>query len=51
MMDDDECGAVGGQSWKGNRNTGINHVSVPLCPPQIPHDLAWAGTWAAPVGK
>jgi hypothetical protein len=36
-----ECGAVGGLS------TRRNPVPVPLCPPQIPHDLTWAGTLAA----
>jgi hypothetical protein len=33
---DDECGAVGGMRiGRGNRNT----TPVPLCSPQIPHDL------------
>jgi hypothetical protein len=26
-------------------------VPVPLCLPQIPHDLTWARTWAAAVGS
>jgi hypothetical protein len=35
---DDECGAVGGmRTGRGDRST-----PVPLCPPQIPHDLTWA---------
>jgi hypothetical protein len=24
---------------------------VPVCPPQIPHDLTWAQTWSAAVGN
>jgi hypothetical protein len=24
---------------------------VPPCPPQIPHELTWAETWVAEVGK
>jgi hypothetical protein len=26
-------------------------TEVPLCPPQIPHDLTWARTRAAAVGS
>jgi hypothetical protein len=39
MMDDDEPGAVGGMSGRGNRNTRIKPATEPLCLPQIPHDL------------
>jgi hypothetical protein len=39
MMDDDECGAVGGKSGKESRNTRRNPAPMPLSPPQIPHDL------------
>jgi hypothetical protein len=36
--DDDECGAVGGMRiGRGNRS-----APVPLCLPQVPHDLTWA---------
>jgi hypothetical protein len=36
----DECGAVGGMRiGRGNRSTRRKPASVPLCPPQIPHDL------------
>jgi hypothetical protein len=38
--DDDECGAVGGMRiGRGNRSTRRKPAPVPLCPPQIPHDL------------
>jgi hypothetical protein len=36
MMDDDECGAVGGMIYKGNWMK--EPTPVPLCPQQIPHD-------------
>jgi hypothetical protein len=40
MIDDDECEAVDGMRiGRGNRNTLRKPASVPLCPPQIPHDL------------
>jgi hypothetical protein len=45
-----ECGAVGEMRiGKGNRSTRRKPVSVPLCPPQIPHDLTWYRTRAAAV--
>jgi hypothetical protein len=51
-MIDDECGAVGGiRIGKGNRSTRRKPAQVPLCPPQIPHDLTWAGTRNAAVGN
>jgi hypothetical protein len=47
MIDDDECGAVGGMTiGKGNRSTWGKSEPVPLCPPQTPHDLTWDGTQA-----
>jgi hypothetical protein len=50
--DDDDCGAIGGmQSDRGNRSTRRKPVPVPLCPPQIPHDLTRARTRAASVGN
>jgi hypothetical protein len=36
-----EYGAIGGMKI-GRRNTLRKPVSVPLCPPQIPHDSTWA---------
>jgi hypothetical protein len=53
MMDDDdydECGAVGGMIGKGNRSTRRKPAPMPMCPPQIPHDLTRAGTQAAAGG-
>jgi hypothetical protein len=42
MMDDDDCGAMGGMKiGRGNRSTRRKPAPVPLCPPQIPHDQAW----------
>jgi hypothetical protein len=49
--DDDERGAVGGMLGKGTRSSGRTSSPVPLCPPQIPHDLTRARTRAAVVGK
>jgi hypothetical protein len=47
-----EYGAFGGMRiGRGNRSTLRNLVSVPLCPPQIPHDLTWDRTRAAAVGS
>jgi hypothetical protein len=45
MVDDDDdddvdCGAYGGMRiGKGNRSTRKQPATVPVCPPQIPHDL------------
>jgi hypothetical protein len=36
---------------RGNQSTWWKPASVQLCPPQIPHDLAHAGTWAAMMGS
>jgi hypothetical protein len=39
-MIDDAYGAVGGMMiGRGNRSTRRKPAPVPLCPPQIPHDL------------
>jgi hypothetical protein len=51
MMDDDDCGAIGGMIGRGNQSTRRNPVPVPLCPPQIPHDLTWAWTLCRHDGK
>jgi hypothetical protein len=41
--DDDECGAFCGMRiGKGNRSTRRKPTPLPLCPPQIPHDLTLA---------
>jgi hypothetical protein len=51
-MIDDDYGAVGGMRIStGSRSTGRKPAPVPLCPPQIPHDLTWDRTRAAAVGS
>jgi hypothetical protein len=50
MINDDDYGAVGGMRIdRGNRSTRRKPSPVPLCPPQIPHDLTWDRTRAAAV--
>jgi hypothetical protein len=49
MMDDDDCGAVGGMLDRGNRSTRRTHVPLPLCSPQIPYDLNNTRTRGAAV--
>jgi hypothetical protein len=45
MIDDGDCGAVGGMRiGRGNRITRRKPAPVSLCPPQIPHDLTWERT-------
>jgi hypothetical protein len=49
---DGDCGAIGGiKISKGKGSTWRKPVQVPLCPPQIPHDLTRARTLAAAVGS
>jgi hypothetical protein len=51
-MIDDECGVVGGMRiCRGNQRTRRKPASVPICPPQILHDLTWDRTRAAAVGS
>jgi hypothetical protein len=51
-MIDDECGAVVGMRiGRGNRNTRKKLTPVPLHPPEIPHDVTWAGTRVAAMGS
>jgi hypothetical protein len=46
------CGAIGGmQVGSENGSTRRKPVPVPLCPPQILHDLSRARTRAAAVGS
>jgi hypothetical protein len=52
QMIDDDCAAIVGMMIGGrNRSTWRKPAPVPLCPPQTPHDLTWARTWAAAVGS
>jgi hypothetical protein len=52
MIDDDECGAVGGmRTGRGNRSTRRKLATLPLFPPQMPHDLTWDRTQTAAVGS
>jgi hypothetical protein len=49
---DDVCGAIGGMRIdRENRSTRRNLAPMPLCPPQIPHDLTRARTRSAAVGS
>jgi hypothetical protein len=51
-MIDDECGVVGRmRTGRGNRSTLRKPAPVPLCPPQIPHNLTWDRTRAAAMGS
>jgi hypothetical protein len=47
MLDDNECGAVGGMIGSTLRK----HAPVPLRPPKIPLDLALTRTRASEVGS
>jgi hypothetical protein len=49
--DDYKCGAIGGMSGKANQGTGRKPAPVPLCSPQIPHDLTWVRTRDAAGGS
>jgi hypothetical protein len=51
MVDDDECGTVGGILGNGNRSIRRKPAPVTLCPPQIAHDLTRARTRATAVGS
>jgi hypothetical protein len=38
----DECGVLDGMRiGRGNGSARKKPASVPLCPPQIPHDIDW----------
>jgi hypothetical protein len=48
----DDYGAVDGMRiGRGNQSTWRKPAPVPLCSPQIPHDLTWDRTRAATVGS
>jgi hypothetical protein len=38
-------------NWQGKQHYSEKSAPVPLCPPQIPHDLTWARTRAAALGS
>jgi hypothetical protein len=47
MIDSDDCGAIDGMNgWQGKPK-----FPVPLCPPQIPHNMTSARTRAAAMGS
>jgi hypothetical protein len=51
-MTDVERGALGGmRTGSGNRSTPRKPAPVPLCPPQIPHDLTCDRTRSAALGS
>jgi hypothetical protein len=48
----DEYGAFGAmRNGKGDWSTRRKHAPVPLCPPQIQHDLTWGRTQATAAGS
>jgi hypothetical protein len=48
--DDDECGAVSGMRiGRENRSARRKPAPLPLCPPQIQHNLTWVRTLVAAV--
>jgi hypothetical protein len=51
LLGDDECKVVNGIMGRGNHSTRRKPAPVPICPPQIPHDLNRARTPAAAVGS
>jgi hypothetical protein len=52
MINDGDCGAIGGMKiGRENRSTRRKPTPVPLCSPQIPHDVIRARTQAAAVGN
>jgi hypothetical protein len=52
QLTDDECGAIGGMRiGRRNWSTRRKLAPVPLCPPQIPHDMILARTRTAAVGS
>jgi hypothetical protein len=51
MMYDNEYGAIGGMTSREKRSTGIEPAPMPLCPPQIPHEMTWARARATAIGS
>jgi hypothetical protein len=45
MMDSDDCGAINGMNeWQGKRKYLDKTCPMPLCQPQIAHDVTWDQT-------
>jgi hypothetical protein len=51
MLDDGECGTLGGMLGGRNRSTRRKPAPLPLCPPQVKHEMTWTRTPAAAVGN
>jgi hypothetical protein len=52
MIHDGDCGEIDGIKIGGeNRSTRRKPAPMPLCRPQIQHDLTWDRTRAAAVGS
>jgi hypothetical protein len=52
MIDNKECGEVSGmRNGKGKHSSRRRHAPVPLCSPQIPHDLTRAQNRPVAVGS
>jgi hypothetical protein len=51
MIDDGDCGAISGMKIGRGNCTWRKPAPVPLCSPQIPHDLTQAQTQATMVGS
>jgi hypothetical protein len=52
MIDDGDFGAIGGiKIGRGNRSARRKRAPVPLCPPQLPHDLTCVRTRVTAVGS
>jgi hypothetical protein len=50
--DDEKYGAAGGMKFGwGNRSTRRKPAPVPLCTPQIPHNLTWVSNPIRRGGK
>jgi hypothetical protein len=50
-MEDYDCGATDGMICTESISTQRKPGPLPLCPPQIPHNMIRAWTWASAVGK
>jgi hypothetical protein len=46
-IDDDVWNSRWNENWQGKPSNGRIPVLAPLCPPEIPHGMIWAGSRAA----